>query len=35
LAYMVEHFLCFWFWPPGGQTKNQTRLEFGRRVTLI
>jgi hypothetical protein len=23
------HFLCFRFWPPGGQTKNQTGPKLG------
>jgi hypothetical protein len=28
------HFLCFRFWPPGGQTKNQTGPKLGMWVTL-
>jgi hypothetical protein len=24
-------FLCFWFWPPGGQAKDQTEPRFDMR----
>jgi hypothetical protein len=26
LVQELQHFLCFRFWPPGGQAKNQTLL---------
>jgi hypothetical protein len=29
-----SHFMCFRFWPTGGQTKNQTGLKFGLWITL-
>jgi hypothetical protein len=25
----LHHFLCFRFWPPGGQAKNQIGPKFG------
>jgi hypothetical protein len=29
LVQELQHFLCFQFWPAGGQTKNQTAPKFG------
>jgi hypothetical protein len=29
LVQELQHFLCFRFWPPGGQAKNQIGLKFG------
>jgi hypothetical protein len=29
LVQELYNFLCFRFWPPGGQTKNQTGPKFG------
>jgi hypothetical protein len=25
----LQNFLCFWFWPPGGQAKKQIGPKFG------
>jgi hypothetical protein len=29
IRYTYDKNLCFQFWPPGGQTKNQTGPKFG------
>jgi hypothetical protein len=31
----LSHFLCFWFWPPGGQAKDQTAPKFYLWDTLV
>jgi hypothetical protein len=31
----LQHFLCFWFWPPGGQSKNPTELKFGLSYSYL
>jgi hypothetical protein len=34
LVQELQDFLCFRFWPPGGQAKNQIGPKLGLRVTL-